>query len=452
MTMSRTMTSCAPRCKNSAYVSCGAPFLGTSDRLTCAGDTVFCKHQQAKFGPFPTPPPSIPEWVPGDDHVALAEPARSLKSQRSVDTHFGKISARLSNRWPSISSRWRDNRPTTSVSSPTVRSAPPSRTASATHQSVKQSLASHLEPHETMLLFAPKGKTAGDASPTPSSPTLPQSIDLSAYMDSPDPIDREELASTPLLPPALTELRARQDESMPSPLQSPSVATPSTAATFTDTPLSSPIRASIHTPPLSAKTSFGSIHRVYSNHLPPMSSDGVDYGCAEEPDYYTMKLGHANFHIFPEPYIPERCNKESCNRLLLDWEAARREYMKHAFLISENYGPTSQTYKLTSEKWAQIDQEWQTNLNRARTEAEALGETPQHENLAQTVSVSHIPSLPFDPKNPEKYPALNEGGIVGPMVQYTRIQRVPSRRKNFLKLFLEPTGLLGARSPFRSRS
>jgi hypothetical protein len=125
--------------------------------------------------------------------------------------------------------------------------------------------------------------------------------------------------------------------------------------------------------------------------------------------------------------------------------------MKQAFMISENYGPTSQTYKLTSEKWAQIDREWQTNLDRARTEAEALGETPHHENLAQTVSVSRMPSLPFDPKNPEKFPALNEDGIVGPMVQYTKIQRTPSRRKNFLKLLLEPTGFLGARSPFRPR-
>ena len=382
----------------------------------------------------------------------FVEPARSLKSQRSIDTHFGKIGSRLSHRWPSISSRWRDRRPTTSVSNPTVRSAPPSRTASAKQLSVRRSLASHLEPHETMLLFAPKEKTAGDASPTPSSPTLPQDIDFSPYGETDDPIDRKELASTPLLPPALTELYAHQDESFQSPLQSPSVATPSTAATFAETPMSSPIRTGIDTPPLSAKPSFGSIYRVYSNHLPPTSTDGTDYSDVEEPDYYSMKLGHANFHIFPEPYMPERCDRESCNRLLLDWEAARREYMKQAFLISENYGPTSQTYKLTSEKWAQIDSQWQTNLNQARAEAEALGETPHHKNLAQTVSVSHMPSLPFDPKNPEKFPAIEEGGIVGPMVQYTTIQRTPSKRKNFLKLLLEPAGLLGARSPFRTRS
>ena len=414
-----------------------------------SGDTVFCKHQLATSGQFPTPPPSIPEWIPGDDHTDFAEPARSLKSQRSVDVEFGKIGSRLTHRWPSISSRWRDKRPTTSVSNPTVRSAPPSRTASAKQHSVRQSLASHLEPHETMLLFAPKAKAVGDASPSPSSPTLPQDIDLSTYGESEDPIDRKELASTPLLPPALTELHAHQDEGFQSPLQSPSVATPSTAATFADTALSSPVRAGIDTPPLSAKPSFGSLYRVYSNHMPRMSTDAMDYSDVDEPDYYTMKLGHANFHILPEPYMPERCDRESCSRLLLDWEAARREYMKQAFMISENYGPTSQTYKLTSEKWAQIDREWQTNLDRARTEAEALGETPHHENLAQTVSVSHMPSLPFDPENPEKFPALDEGGIVGPMVQYTKIHRTPSRRKNFFKLLLQPTGFLGPRSPSR---
>ena len=411
---------------------------------------MFCKHQQAKSASYPTPPPSSPEWIPGDDLVDFMEPARSLKSQRSAaELSVGKTSSRFSRRWQSISS-WRDRRPTTSISSPTVRSAPPSRAGSTKQHSVKHSLAGCLDPHEVMPLFPRNEDDFVIMGRRPSSPTLPEPLGIPTFQGSQEPIDRKEHASTPLLPPVLTELRRKQDESFQSPLQSPSVATPSTAATFADTPLSSPIFNDAYTPPLSAKPSLASMTRVRSNHTCGGSADGMHHTDQDQLEYYNMKLGHANFHILPEPYLPDRCDEESCNRLLMEWETARHEYMRQAYAISQNYGPSSNTYKFTSEKWALIDRQWQTNIERSRAEAEALGERPRQDYLPETVAVSQMPSLPFDPNHPEKFPVPNEDCIVGPMVQFPKVQRTPSKKKNFLKLLLEPTGLFGTRSPFSS--
>lgn len=350
---------------------------------------------------------------------------------------MGTLGSRLSRRLPSISSRWRDKRPTTSISSPATRSAPPSRSASAKH-SAKHSLASFLEPRETMSLFAPQEERFGEMSRRPSSPTLPEPFSFSNRGSVEDPIDRKELASTPLLPPALNELRTKEQESFQSPLQSPSVATSSTAATFADSPLSSPVVHGFQSPPLSSKPSFASMARVHSNHLPYECTDSGPGSEMGELEYYDMKLGHANFHIRPEPYVPEMCDEESCDRLLADWDLARHEYMRQAYAISQNYGPTSNTYKLTSEKWALIDRQWQVNIERSRAHAEALGERPRQDVLPETASVAQIPSLPFDAEHPDKFPSLNEGGIVGPMVQYAKVQRTPSKKRNFLKLLLEP--------------
>jgi hypothetical protein len=289
-----------------------------------------------------------------------------------------------------------------------------------------------------MLLFAPQAKPVADMNRRPSSPTLPEPFAFLHDDDVEDPIDRKEMASTPLLPPVLTELRAEQSEGFQSPLQSPSVATPSTAPTSADTPLSSPIFQSGYSQPLSSKPSFASMARVPSNHVPCETFDAGSAAEMDELEYYNVKLGHANFHVFPEPYMPERCNEESCNQLLADWETARHEYMRQAYAVSQNYGPTSNTYKLTSEKWALIDRQWQESIERSRVTAEAHGEKPRQDVLLETAPVAQIPSLPFDPEHPDKFPSLSEGGIVGPMVRYAKVERTPSKKRNFLKLLLEP--------------
>jgi hypothetical protein len=166
---------------------------------------------------------------------------------------------------------------------------------------------------------------------------------------------------------------------------------------------------------------------------------------AEETDEWAIKLGHANFHITPEPYLPEVCDAQTCRQLRDDWEAARVEFMRQAARVSEHYGVTSRTYLLTEQKWAEIDAVWRRNLEMANAEARAYGEKSFVQPLAETQALQRMPSL-RDPRQPSKFPAVEEADIVGPMVQYAKVQhrRQPTRKySSFLKLFTSPASLLG---------
>lgn len=163
-----------------------------------------------------------------------------------------------------------------------------------------------------------------------------------------------------------------------------------------------------------------------------------------------MKLGHANFHITPEPYYPLICDLYGCKRLLDDWESARAEFMRQAARISEHYGPTSQIYKFTEQKWSEIDALWRAYHERANTEAGVSADTTLYQPLAETQALSKIPSL-NDPQQPSKFLQVSDADIVGPMVKYTKIQQQPTRKGAFLKLFTDPASLLGGRSPFALR-
>lgn len=167
---------------------------------------------------------------------------------------------------------------------------------------------------------------------------------------------------------------------------------------------------------------------------------------SNESDPWALKLGHANFTVYPEPYLPGLCDHKSCNALLENWELARSRYMRHATRITENYGPTSQIFRYTEQKWAEIDALWRQNLEDANAEAEARGEPPAFQSLAETQPVSRIPTL-NDPHQPNKFPAINEDDIVGPMVQYARTTAKPAKKSTFLKLLTSPAALLGRRRP-----
>lgn len=116
----------------------------------------------------------------------------------------------------------------------------------------------------------------------------------------------------------------------------------------------------------------------------------------------------------------------------------------------EHYGPTSQTYKFTEEKWAEIDGKWRAYHETANTEAGASTDNTRYQPLAETQPLSKMPSL-NDPEQPAKFPRIDEADIVGPMVQYAKIQRRPSKKPAFLKLFTDPTSLLGGRAVFGLR-
>ena len=125
--------------------------------------------------------------------------------------------------------------------------------------------------------------------------------------------------------------------------------------------------------------------------------------------------------------------------------------MRQASRISENYGPTSQIYKFTEQKWAEIDARWRMYHERANTEAGVSADTTlYYQPLAETQPLSKLPSL-NDPQQPSKFPLVDEADIIGPMVKYAKIQRQPPQKPAFLKLsrlFTDPASLLGGRSPF----
>ncbi|WPH01076.1 Hypothetical protein R9X50_00391100 [Acrodontium crateriforme] len=426
------------------------------DDELCICDSPFCEHRRTPTANQSDilPHMSTPEWTPGDDYFSDGEIIQELsvvKRRRSGDLSDETLSSRLSRRFPSISSRWKDKKPTTSVSNTNARSAPPSRTSSLRLPSIRRSLASHAESNSGPVTppftpidaqSEPNELTGSEA--TPKAPIKSLEISIPERESLEEPIDRQELASTPLLPPMMLNHLSHSSEELQSPLQSPSIADHSMACT----PISTPVLPSCLTPPLSAKPSTASINQIRSNHTAMLSTDISPLSISDEYDPWAIKLGHANFHIYPEPYYPEVCNQQTCMRLRDDWEDATREYMRQAVRVGEHYGPTSHTYKLTEQKWGEIDAQWRANHERANAEAQASGDATAttSQALPETQPLSKMPSL-NDPQKPAKFPRIDDADIVGPMVQYaTKVPRQPSKRSVFLRIFTDPSSLLNARA------
>lgn len=388
--------------------------------------------------------PASPEWTHGDDQIGFLGlmDGPTFKRRRSGDSSITGPKRGHSRRWPSITKRWSDRKATTSISSPTVRSAPPSRSSSLQSPSLQRSLASHLGQHDPLTPPATPARSRTTSISRAKAP--PEPLDIKSAENVEDPVNREEQSTTPLLPPIMTSLRHRKEkDEVQSPLQSPSVA-PSACVSASHTPTTSPTSTTMDTTGLSAKPSYSSIT---NGHGPVHSSQEVStLFLSSDLDPWASRLGHANFAVVPEPYRPEVCDHKACNKLLEDWEKARARYMRHAARVTENYGPTSQTFKYTEQKWAEIDAIWRQNLDEANAEAEAHGETPASQSLAETQPISRIPTL-NDPQQPNKFPKINEDEIVGPMVQYARTTTKPARRSTLLRLLTSPAALLGRRRP-----
>jgi hypothetical protein len=168
---------------------------------------------------------------------------------------------------------------------------------------------------------------------------------------------------------------------------------------------------------------------------------------SEESDQWADKLGHANFHIRPEPYLPEVSTLLTSKRLLEDWATARAEFTRQARHIEEHYGPTSNIYMLAQQKWSEIDALWRKHDERVRAEAEANGEAGAYQRtLAETnLSAYEMPVL----SDPDKFPKTDE--IVGPMVKYDLVESLKglprrsssAKKPTLLKLFTDPASLLG---------
>jgi hypothetical protein len=238
-----------------------------------------------------------------------------------------------------------------------------------------------------------------------------------------------------------------------SPLQSPSVAdTPNLSAINTPIDVMSSSTLGIPSPPLSNKPSVSSFHRAQLSRPGYLvqTADIPAIAMNEELDEWAIKLGHANFTIHPEPYVPESFDIEACRQLRANWDQARCNYTKHLVRTGEHYGVTSNTYRYTEEKWAQVDAEWKRNndltiQNTVDSDGDAFS-TLKYSSFGNPGApniMTKIPSL-NDPTSGGKFPQLGDEDIVGPMVKGTaQLQRSPSKKAKLMRFLAEkfPTGL-----------
>jgi len=269
--------------------------------------------------------------------------------------------------------------------------------------------------------------------------------------------EREEgFATTPLLPPLMMDASANVKQiSMQSPLQSPSVAESSDPFSGSATPIdavATPQLSGMPSPPLSTKPSISSFQRNTLNragHLLP-SSEIPPILIADPNDVWANTLGHANFTIYPEPYVPESFDVEACRQLRINWDMARCNYTKHLVRTGEHYGVTSKTYRLTEEKWASVDAIWRKNnevtIGHTVESGSAAFATLKHTTLGDANGSNFMTKIPSlnDPRSGGKFPQLGDEDIVGPMVQVAaQLQRSPSKKAKIFKFFAEkfPVGL-----------
>lgn len=246
------------------------------------------------------------------------------------------------------------------------------------------------------------------------------------------------LATTPLLPPLLTDSSASAG-----PL-SPGFPFPTPPESYTQTP-PQPIPA----PSLKTKQSTTSFR------LSPTGPDlAIPFPNLLNDDPWSDRLGHANFTILPTPYQPAEPTLPALKQLRLDWDLARVNYTKHLFRTGENYGETSNIYALTQEKWAEVERSWRKahdlameaviaaaaslppqskprsrsrgRRGRAESSAAALG-VPPDEVLAGAEWRRVEDGGPALPRMmSDKFPARGDEDIVGPMVREEVMVRTES--------------------------
>lgn len=406
------------------------------------------------------------ESVPSPDDYDLTDDVQmdadwrsnsSLKKHRASDSTLQNLSSRFGTRIPSLSRKWRNRKgANSSGAEESSTDLGLSRANSTRAPSVAGSLTELGGSHDPQLPVTPaRSIFNGESEESHLEP-----IDIIKANTPQDDEDEEGTATTPLLPPIVAQFPSQMDDvPVQSPLQSPSVA-PSPTVAECDSPFS--LHNSMHTskfpglpsPPLSSRPSISSFHRQRT--LGPLTpSSEIPIFLADSHDEWSIKLGHADFTIIPEPYLPTYSDRSACKRLRSDWDLARRNYTKHLVRTGEHYGATSKIYRLTEEKWGEIEALWKRNHDRCITraadnghEAESAGPNP----------LMKIPSL-NGPHSEGKFPKLGDEGIVGPMEQVASQvqQRRSSRRRAGVLKFLHgviPTtnGIFGRNGRSRSSS
>ena len=369
----------------------------------------------------------------GDDEV------NPYAKRRRGESPFIGFTTRLSTRLPSLSHKWRRRRPANIITDTDSPKLVPSRANSTRLPSIVSSIADD----ESLDHGPPTTPTKNIVEEHSSNSTSPIEIKRTTVPD--DTQEAETLATTPLLPPLMMPHNVN-DEPLQSPLQSPAIADQESIYSV-HTPIATPRLPGITSPPLSAKPSISSFNRqrgitplLPSSEIPPMM-------IADPSDEWALKLGHANFSITPEPYVPSTSDFRTLKQLRADWDLARCNYMKHSMRTGEHYGPTSKIYKLTEEKWASIDVQWKKNVDRATSETASHRDSPlstSQSSATEPVPIMKMPSL-NGPKSEGKFPELGDEDVVGPMEQVAppvQSQRKANRKTMFFKFFqgLMPPG------------
>ena len=373
---------------------------------------------------------------------------RMAKRRRSLESSANSITNKIERRFPSLSRKVKERKRASSSFTRISRSETPSRVPSTRSSSITSSIR-HAQSFDISQQYS-QVPTPTHSMEQLNESTSPWELDAAksqaiAIAIDPKEIEAERYATTPLLPPLLM---CRDDMPTSSPLQSPTIATASQSCVAT--PLGTPPVRAYPTPTLSAKPSIASIrtsrpgYSVCSADIPPMM-------LADPDDKWTNLLGHANFTIQPEPYVPEHCDAASLRQLFADWELARCNYAKHQVRTAEHYGVTSKHYTLTEQKWAEIDAEWKRHHEVTTSHAAAQGELSPVAPMSppEPAPLSKMPTL-NDPKSEGKFPKLGDEDVVGPMVQIASpmMLKTPSRKRAFFKFLsdLLPGSLLGRSS------
>lgn len=366
------------------------------------------------------------------------------RKRRNNESTFNGLATRFGTRFPSFSRKFnlRRGASSTSLKSDALRdSNTPSSRSSSISNSVRPDF-EHTPPTPTRSVYG-RDETI-----------MPLDIERANR----EPGEREEgFATTPLLPPLMMDASANTKHvNLQSPLQSPSVAEAKESFTGAGNHAQiDSITTPMPSPPLSTKPSISSFHRpghlIPSSEIPPM----IPLSPAEPTDEWAIKLGHANFNIQPEPYLPTVFDISSCRSLRTDWDLARCNYTKHLVRTGEHYGVTSQIYRMTEEKWAATESLWHahndTTIARTVSSGNDAFATLKHTSFGDRDVVTKIPSL-NDLRSEGKFPQLGDGEIVGPMVKATAsaagLRRSPSKKARMLKFIADkfPSSLTSGRS------
>ncbi|KAI2601735.1 hypothetical protein GGR54DRAFT_645742 [Hypoxylon sp. NC1633] len=361
-----------------------------------------------------------------DGDFSLSLRSSSKKHREGSVSPFTGFTQRFGSRFSSFT-RWKSSKPPSIISSPVSEYGFDrpilSRAASSRSSSVSAPSRHHLD--------------RSNEPPVPPTPALSRFGSSDSFMPLDGAVDAKKAndvlsieqerkqAVTPLLPPMMASTSAEQILPQPSPLESPSVASPSS-------PVGEEIYSTgILSPPLSTKPSSSSLRHVPGSvELPQLPA----------PDAWSDRLGHANYTIIPKPYQPETSDLESLRQFRADWEAARVNYTKHLARTGEHYGQTSKTYALTEAKWAETQRAWRNIHNEVAEAIVASGEAAACEKFDEGV-LTTVPRMDAEGKFPER----GDEDIVGPMVREATMMSLDSMDRKGPSFWRNLAGKVGLR-------